>query len=174
MVEKLNKINIIFWMLVVMLLPIYILFSNSLVNNILLDGQVYHETYAFHTYQSHTISFLNENEISHMKDVRQLLSYGFVLLLFIINYFIYQKFNLKELKIAGSIVLILFTVFIVWSLIDFNGLFNQFHELFFTDNWMFDVNSNMKIAYPNYYFSTFFTLHYILILIANAIFYKLE
>lgn len=169
-----KKINILFWFFIISLLPIYILFSNTAVNSLLLDQSVYHETYAFHTYQHNTFSFLNENEISHMYDVRQLLSYGFVLLLISLNYIIYQKLNLTEVKYGAGISLILFTSIFIWAIIDFNSLFTKFHELFFTDNWLFEPNSNIKTAYPNIYFSTFLTLYYFLIVIINLIVYKLE
>ena len=40
-------------------------------------------------------------------------------------------------------------LFVTWSIVDFNGMFNFLHSLFFADgSWLFNAKSLLIIIYP--------------------------
>lgn len=115
------------------------------------------------------VDFYNEDEKSHMLDVKILINkiqkinylvLGIFVLSFIVLFAIDKKqFNKnlgKVFLITGLIVIVLTMTFIFLSL-NFSSIFSKFHEIFFPQgNWLFPSNSNMIILFStNFFFEGF-------------------
>lgn len=108
--------------------------------------------------------FFNENEISHLNDVRIIFNkinfiYNFSLIVFFIILFYILKIKdymklFNSFIVAGLIgVSLIFLLVLFYSLFSFDFLFEYFHILFFKDNYAFDPKvSNMKALFPNEFF----------------------
>ncbi|MBN2422038.1 DUF1461 domain-containing protein [Candidatus Woesearchaeota archaeon] len=111
--------------------------------------------------------FFNEEEISHLYDVKVLINkfyvfYLFNLILFISSLFI--VYRLKKKRFVKNIakilvytglfsVLLIISVFIFYKVTGFYFLFEKFHEILFTGNYSFDPGvSNMKAMFPDGFF----------------------
>jgi integral membrane protein (TIGR01906 family) len=129
-----------------------------------LEGQV---RYADPTRSS--VAFFNENEISHMEDVRELLKNIFILfsvsvLLFIILVLLIMLLrrgnSLKKTGLillwSSSFTLLIFLVFLILST-NFSSLFDNFHVIFFPQgNYMFPEGSLLITMFPFGFFFQFF------------------
>lgn len=104
----------------------------------------------------------SENDILHMKDVRNLIESGtnlcrFIwpsLLLFMLSLvpcFLYKKSDLLfeaslRVSIAGSAFILLILFFGTWAALDFNSVFVVFHKVLFTnDLWLLDPSTDLMI-----------------------------
>ncbi len=101
---------------------------------------------------------LNEREISHMKDVKNVFSFfstlNIILLLLIISLGV-VLFYLKQLRIyeilkwTGVFSLIISVLLILFFYFGFNASFCAFHKLFFQhDTWLFKAEDNIINVYP--------------------------
>ena len=129
-----------------------------------LDGQV---RYADPT-RSMVASF-NDNEISHMEDVRDLLKNIFILFSVSIILFIAllllimlldRKQGLKKIGLiflwSSSFILFIFLVLLILST-NFYSLFDNFHVIFFPQgNYMFPEGSLLITMFPFGFFFQFF------------------
>lgn len=114
--------------------------------------------------------FFSENEISHLKDVKNLIKKGvtlyYVLLTIIISTLLILYFYNYEsyLKNTGLIFLMSGAGFMILALIlfafSFSNLFLGFHEAFFPQgNYLFDAQtSNLLKMFPEAFFQDFFNL----------------
>lgn len=115
------------------------------------------------------ISFFNASEISHLKDVRSLLSKIFIifyiclLLFFIMFFLLFEKslaFFIKNISIvsvasSSAMIFILLTLYLFGS--NFISLFENFHHIFFPQgNWSFPEGSLIITIFPFGFFYDFF------------------
>jgi len=113
--------------------------------------------------------FFNENERSHLQDVKELINkvivifyflvFSEILLVFLLYHLAKKRFK-KHIKFvllySGSIILITSIIFYLFSN-NFNNLFIIFHEIFFPQgNWLFPANSNLINLFPQTFFYSFF------------------
>jgi len=101
---------------------------------------------------------LNEREISHMDDVRNVFRYylvvfylvlglSIVLLLFLLKKDV--KIIPKVFRISGFISIGISVVLLLFFLISFTFAFDNFHSLFFTEgSWVFSPTDNIVNIYP--------------------------
>lgn len=129
-----------------------------------LDGQV---KYAEPTRSM--VAFFNDNEISHMVDVRELLKNIFILILVSLISFIIlvllimlkdRKQSLKKTGLiflwSSSFTLLIFLVLLILST-NFYSLFDNFHVVFFPQgNYMFPEGSLLLMMFPFGFFFQFF------------------
>ncbi len=104
----------------------------------------------------------NEDEKSHMADVKRLIMFEeFLFIALLIWFFILaykRKINYSHLKKAALIV-ILIAVFSLISLLFFDRFFELFHLVFFPmGNWQFSSNSLMIQVYQQSFFQEFFVM----------------
>ncbi|RMD58438.1 DUF1461 domain-containing protein [Candidatus Woesearchaeota archaeon] len=111
-------------------------------------------------------SVFNEREVSHLRDVRNLLWLSFFVLIFA---FI---LSFSGILAYGRVVvrngfLILLGAAILGLIVPFNSLFWYFHLVFFPQgNWIFPANSTLITFYP----SDFFLMYSIAILVCALCF----
>src|SRR3989344_1543261 len=83
----------------------------------------------FFEFKTNTIKNYNESEISHMKDIRKIISYLKLLtILSILLLFVFWKKDKKILFKTGLFLILIISLFAVLSLADFNIVFTKFHE----------------------------------------------
>jgi len=132
-----------------------------------------------------SLSFLTQEEFSHMQDVRTLLmkldiSFLISLWLALVSVFYLRKLNfIKHLLKKVSIIVLIFLAFLfAMSLFSFNSFFSGFHEMFFVSNFSFQEDSMLKILYPDSFFRDIFILYFILAILGClatiAVSYKLK
>ena len=112
----------------------------------------------FFEFKTNTIKNYNESEISHMKDIRKIISYLKLLtILSILLLFVFWKKDKKILFKTGLFLILIISLFAVLSLADFNIVFTKFHEIFFPQgNYMSDPKvSFMKYMFPDEFFVNF-------------------
>ena len=102
----------------------------------------------------------DENEKSHMADVRKLVLFEeFVFIALLIWFFILaykRKINLNQFKKAALIVFLIALLSLISSLF-FNRFFELFHLIVFPQgNWQFSSNSLMIQVYQQPFFQEFF------------------
>jgi len=102
----------------------------------------------------------NDNEKSHIKDVRKLiLIEEFVFIAFLILFFVFVykgKLQLNNFKKAELIVFLIGLLSLIISLF-FNAFFSLFHLIFFPQgNWQFSVNLLITNVYQQSFFQYFF------------------
>lgn len=110
-------------------------------------------------------TFYTENEISHMNDVKILIKkfttayyVSIILLIFsmIVIYNISRKemldFVLKSLFYSGVISLVLILLFFILS---FSSVFDNFHRIFFTGNYTFPYDSHLIMMFNEQFFMLF-------------------
>lgn len=110
-------------------------------------------------------NFYTPNEISHLDDVKELVTKIFVFyylalfsllisILFLYRYFkkeLYLLFS-KIIFYSGILVLVVALLFFIFN---FSGIFERFHELFFKDNYTFPTSSNMIKMFNEDFFRLF-------------------
>jgi uncharacterized membrane protein len=99
-------------------------------------------------------SVYTSNEVSHLKDVKDLISFSRILMLFLVLIFLLE-FEKKSLLYAFPTILIISLVLFVLSL-NFSLFFNNFHELFFTGNYSFPSSSFLIQSFPEQFFNDAF------------------
>ena len=109
--------------------------------------------------QDSKIINITNSELSHLKDVQQVMNgtnYLFYVLLFICTLiFTYykKKEKIKLLKYGGIITLSLIGLFLISILINFNLMFDLFHQIFFPQgNWLFSQTSFLITTFPITFF----------------------
>jgi integral membrane protein (TIGR01906 family) len=116
---------------------------------------------------------MTELEASHMKDVKDLVTFAYLLLLFsifisLLFYFILKRKNklylfYQSLHFSAIIILILIVIFIILSIFNFDYIFILFHEVFFPQgNWLFPANSKLVQAFPEILFKKLFLYSFII------------
>ncbi len=99
-------------------------------------------------------SFYTSNEISHLKDVKDLISFSRILMLFLLLIFLLE-FEKKSLFYAFPTIVIISLVLFVFSL-NFYLFFSKFHELFFAGNYSFPASSFLIQSFPEQFFNDAF------------------
>jgi integral membrane protein (TIGR01906 family) len=122
-------------------------------------------------------NFFNENEISHLTDVKNIIDntrlvYIISLILFWgiqVYYFFFQKkyfmsFFSRMLLVSGLFSILLLILFgVLYFTSGFDFVFLKFHQLFFTGNYSFNpAISNMKALFPDEFFSDMATSIYLI------------
>ena len=157
---KLDKLLIVLFPLFVLLLSSFFLILNPLFYNLLFDisespsvaYSVKWEVLSFLTYISDDIVSFNEVELIHMFEVRQVMTYFFVL--FLVLLIVYLSYlNLNVLWWGGWWSLILLTSFVF---LPFNLLFVGFHEFLFFGQWTFPQDYLMIQVFNKTFFYVFF------------------
>jgi integral membrane protein (TIGR01906 family) len=131
------------------------------------------QIFSFMKDEQEIIEGFGEDEISHMKDVRNLVNnlnvlfyvllILFVLFLIIFIFYFKQKKNEKKTKYkclfssftySGLICIIIITTIGTFAVVDFNLTFTLFHKMFFPmGNYTFDPSvSLLKQMFPNEFF----------------------
>lgn len=101
--------------------------------------------------------FFNDREKEHLKDVRSLFIIGYILLFLtlialIFSIYFYKKDVFNLFLISGIAGLSSVFIIILLYFIDFNFLFNLFHEIFFVEGtWSFDSNIVQVYTYDLFY-----------------------
>lgn len=121
---------------------------------------------------------MTPEEVSHLWDVKGVMKgidYVFYFLLLVctlvITYGFRDKKFLRELFLYGGISGFgLTALFLIFSLIGFEFLFNLFHQVFFQGNWMFSTDSFLIQTFPLCFFISMFKKIIILALILASIF----
>ncbi len=115
----------------------------------------------FFLYKSDSISNYNENEISHMKDVRKIflvleITLILSLLILVLCLFKLSKQSLMRILKYSSIVSLIFILILVLLSIYFEQALLIFHQIFFPQgNWMFPQDSFMIHMFPSDFFLNF-------------------
>ena len=117
---------------------------------------------SFFLYQNDVILSYNENEISHMKDVRNIFGVlEFLLFIAIVMLILcllkFSKKSLKQILKYSSIISLLFLLILVLLSINFEQTFAIFHPIFFPQgNYTFNPEESfMKFMFPDEFFSDF-------------------
>jgi hypothetical protein len=180
-------ISIISLILILILWPIFLITSNSGITNSIQykntiqfsytspeDAKYYNnQIISFITGKNIDLNFLSSNEISHLKDVRNLVVVGNLILIisiFLLSIIMFLKISLKKVfrnvSIFVSIFLVLTLIFTVFA---FQFVFQSFHKIFFTGNYAFSQSSMLKILYPDSFFRDVFILYFIMSILGCAI-----
>lgn len=164
-----NADKLIFWVLIV-ILPILVLLSSS--TNVALDEKFYSKQrfpypnelvdYFSDKTENLNIPDLNQDELSHMSDVKDLIqnlriAYFILLIIYtvlIISLLLISKNIvgiLSELLYKGGIIAnITFIILILIILLSFTQSFWIFHEIFFPQgNFAFPADSVLKQLFPD-------------------------
>lgn len=168
---------------ILILWPILLLVSNSNIwfiiqkeNNVVLPEEeikIYnHQTVSFFKGESKNLDFLTLQEISHIQDVKNLVTRAnllfFISLILFLPTFLYLrkaqfiKFILRKTSLSVLLSLILLLVI---NTVGFNSFFLKFHEMFFVGNYFFPSNSMLKILYPDSFFRDIFIIYFLLSII---------
>ena len=118
-----------------------------------------------------SVAFFTENEISHMIDVKDLISkilllfYGslIALIALLALLVLFERKHIKRFRgtgivfvISSSAVLFIFIILYILSM-NFSSLFDNFHLIFFPQgNFMFDSNSLLITLFPFNFFYQYF------------------
>jgi integral membrane protein (TIGR01906 family) len=125
-------------------------------------------------------TYFNSNEISHLKDVRNVFTFTWTILILNIIFLYFNKNKLIEnfinywktnIIIGGIVsVILLFLVFF-----NFSNTFILFHQIFFPQgNWSFDSsNSNLINLFPEHIFVSFFN-YYVIIFVSSILIVTFE
>jgi uncharacterized membrane protein len=124
------------------------------------------EISSFFKNENTDLKFLNEKEISHLQDVKKLITISSLSLLFsiilFIPFFLYIKNHRKTILRKVSIEIAIFLILmLILNIFNFNWIFINFHETLFTENYSFPSNSIFKILYPDSFFRDVFILYFI-------------
>lgn len=101
----------------------------------------------------------SENTVSHLTDCYKLAATAFPILIIVAAVALVglvftgvsgrKRFVGVVLMAAGIVVLLAFVAMAVWAVVDFNGFFRMFHQLFFSQgNWEFPYDSLLICALP--------------------------
>ena len=115
------------------------------------------------------INYFNENEISHLNDVRILLGkifiifYSSIVMAVILTFLLIDKNHFKFLRnisivfLISSSILIIFLAVLYFLASNFGSLFDKFHLSFFPQgNWAFTEGSLIITIFPFGFFYDFF------------------
>lgn len=108
--------------------------------------------------EKNRLEFLKEDEISHLIDVRNILSIIRIIYFASLTLFIFLLLlNWKQaLKSSGIVLILILLLVSLYYIIGFSYAFEFFHKLFFAGNYAFDPNvSIMKALYPDELFMWF-------------------
>ena len=106
---------------------------------------------------------LTDNEKSHMNDVRILIQSSFATLNLLFLLFIaFVLLNINDFKKknnyfyhAGLTLMIFSSLIVLFSFINFDVVFNIFHEMLFTGNYAFPTTSKLLMLFPAQFFLSF-------------------
>lgn len=107
------------------------------------------------------LDFLNEKELSHMEDVKQVITitnilfiFSFVSLVSGVSYLSksQKKFLLNATRKTSLAVFLITLLLSVLILLNFNVAFLSFHKIFFVKNFIFPAGSLLKTLYPDQFF----------------------
>lgn len=124
------------------------------------------------------LDFLNEKELSHMKDVKEAITVVNILLAFsfvyVVSGFTYfsksqKKFLLYATRKTSLFVFVITMILSVLILLSFQTSFFIFHKIFFVENFIFPANSLLKTLYPDEFFRELGAFYLISILITSFI-----
>jgi integral membrane protein (TIGR01906 family) len=104
-------------------------------------------------------SFYNDRELSHMHDVKNLIQKAlvawYISIAVLIGLFIWSRLKkwtdvfVRGLSRGGLLTIGLIIAVLAGVVINFDGLFTQFHHLFFTgDTWLFYINDSLIRLFP--------------------------
>jgi integral membrane protein (TIGR01906 family) len=113
-----------------------------------------------------TFTIFKEKELLHLEDIKDLLQMGYriqliTLVLLVIGGALLVIFSKERWKLLlralfwGSITtLLLILILVIWTVIDFNGLFWLFHEISFANEfWLLNPNADyLKMIFPDAFF----------------------
>ena len=113
-----------------------------------------------------TFPIFNEKELLHLEDIRGLLQMGYRIQIITLSLLVgggvllvllskeRWRLLLRALFWGSIITLALIFVLVIWTLIDFNGLFWLFHEVSFANEfWLLDPTSDyLKMIFPDAFF----------------------
>jgi len=184
-----EKKKILFWIVFVLLVidipfVLYLASAKTMVFNeefhqqLFIRYDIYSEFSDIEEINSELISYLryggeldidvfNDKEIEHMKDVRNLVHGGMILLnvllvLFLILlvslYFIDKKEFVGKLglgfMIGGGLTFLDALIFFIIVKLNFNSVFNWFHRIFFVgDSWLFRADETLVSMYQQGFFN---------------------
>jgi integral membrane protein (TIGR01906 family) len=129
------------------------------------------------------LSFLSSGEMSHMQDVKNILTkvdiiFWSSLVMFSLSIIYLRKSSKNILKNTSLSVLGILIIFLMLSVFTFNIIFQKFHDILFSGNYSFPFNSALKILYPDAFFRDIFILYFLLsilgCLVMFFIFFKLK
>ena len=107
--------------------------------------------------------FFSEKEISHLNDVKKRINLGMILyylslgIIIASTIFIYKyekdSFNIFLKKILFYSGLLSLVIILIFFLFSFSWVFELFHKVFFTDNYLFDPSSGLiKMFNENFFY----------------------
>lgn len=129
------------------------------------------------------LNFLTAEELSHMQDVKNILTrvdlvFWSSLIIFTLSILYLRKSAKHILRKVPISVLSFLVLLLVLSFFSFDSLFQKFHEVFFTGNYAFPTTSMLKILYPDIFFRNVFICYFLLSILGcmaiMAISYKLK
>lgn len=124
------------------------------------------------------LNFLNESELSHMNDVRRMISVVNSLAIFsfaiIIFHFLYlsksdKKFLLGAIRKTSLAVFVITLIISLVILTNFYTVFIIFHKIFFVRNFIFPSDSLLKSLFPDKFFFEISAVYLLSILIVSLI-----
>lgn len=104
------------------------------------------------------IQYYSEKEISHLKDVRNLIWLSWALVLILCIPMIYsfvkdKKEHIRKQMIYGGIYSLILTILFSLTLFSFSSSFIAFHEIFFSNNnWLLPASSTLIQMFPQEFF----------------------
>lgn len=122
------------------------------------------------------LDFLNQSEISHMQDVRKVLTglgviFTFSFIALLINFFYLSKSQKRfVIGMTRNISIGVFIVTLIVSILimtNFDWTFLGFHKLVFVKNFIFPANSLLKILYPDRFFFGLSALYLLSVLVIS-------
>ncbi len=122
------------------------------------------------------LGFLNENEFSHMEDVKTivtitniLLGFSFVSLLTGFSYLSksQKKFLLESVRKTSIFVFAITLIISLLILTNFHTAFLSFHKIFFVRNFIFPADSLLKTLYPDEFFLGLSSLYLLSVLLVS-------
>ncbi len=159
--KKLTLILIIIFSLLAIDLPVMLAYQSSL-STLHFSNPEQTNTLRFLENKEPLLVDYTEDEISHLEDVKKLMSFAnfyFIFLLVVeililIIIFQTEKKEFYKTFLYGGIVstsILLLTV--LWALADFSSLFNLFHQSFFqAGTWVFDSSLKLVNLFPVSFF----------------------
>jgi len=122
------------------------------------------------------LDFLNENEFSHMEDVKTVITIANILFGFsfvsLISGFSYlsrsqKKFLLNSVRKTSVFVFVTTLILSMLILTNFHTAFLSFHKIFFVKNFIFPADSMLKILYPDEFFLGLSSLYLLSVLLVS-------
>lgn len=155
-------------------------------SGMVLDDSVksYNERVIDFFFNNVNLDFLNENEMNHMQDVRNILIitnglaiFSFVALL--LDFLYLSKSSKRDkmfiLDAVKKVSLSVFGITLILTLLaitNFYSVFTYFHQIFFIKNFVFPPDSLLKILYPDEFFyglGAFYLISIMIVSLAVAV-----